>query len=73
MCVIRANLIFSDEARGGEGGDTFIERQDRRGRRNEKCWVGSKYWECSSKKLRLDNTQSGEKVSWSKKRVVGSK
>ena len=68
MCVIRANLIFSDEARGG---DTFIEDRTGGGR-NEKCRVGSKYWECS-KKLSLDNTQSGQEVSWSKKRVVRSK
>ena len=62
MCVIRANLIFSDEARGA---DTFIEDRTGGGR-NEKCRVGSK-------KLSLDNTQSGQEVSWSKKRVVRSK
>ena len=34
MCVIRANLIFSDEARGG---DTFIGTGQGGG--NEICWV----------------------------------
>ena len=55
MCVIRANLIFSDEAREG---DTFIGTGQGRG--NEKCWVGSKYWG-GCKKLRLDNTHSEKK------------
>ena len=36
MCVIRANLIFSDEARGG---DTFIGTGQGGVMRYEICWV----------------------------------
>ena len=53
MCVIRANLIFSDEARGG---DTFIGT----GQGGVMRYAGWPYSGCS-KKLSLDNTHSGKK------------